>query len=164
MNTMAQHETEIVAPEGVPWLDIIREFDAPPAKVYRAHVDPELAVRWIGPHDLEMTIDRWDARTGGEWAYTHRRGEDAFRFYGSFHELREGVRIVQTFAFEGAPDAVALGIATFQALPDGRTRMVNRSIGSSIEERDAMIASGMATGVEAGYEKLDALLAEKIDN
>ncbi|MET3961168.1 uncharacterized protein YndB with AHSA1/START domain [Marmoricola sp. OAE513] len=159
MTTIAKHETTIDAPAGVPWIDITREFDATPEQVFRAHVDPEMLKLWLGPRDLEMTVDRWDARRGGEWAYSHRRGEDVFEFYGSFHEIREGERIVQTFTYAGAPDSVALEIATFEALPDGRTRLVNRSIGSSVEERDAMVASGMEHGIVEGYEKLDAVLA-----
>ncbi len=152
-------DTTIEAPEGIPWIDITREFDAPPELVFRAHVDPELLKRWLGPNDLEMTVEKWDARDGGEWAYAHRRGDDVFEFYGSFHEIRENERIVQTFTYRGAPDGVALEIARFEALPDGRTRLVNRSIGSSVEERDAMVASGMEHGILEGYEKLDALLA-----
>lgn len=161
MSTRTTHpETTIDAPAGVPWIDLIREFDAPPERVFRAHVDPELFARWIGPNDLEFRLDEWDARTGGRWAYSSGRGDDVFEFYGSFHEIREGERIVQTFTYRGAPDGVALEIASFEALPDGRTRLVNRSIGSSVEERDAMVASGMESGIIAGYEKLDDLLAD----
>lgn len=159
MTTMQKHETTIDAPAGMPWIDIAREFDATPEQVFRAHVDPEILKLWLGPRDLEMTVDRWDARRGGEWAYSHRRGDDVFKFYGSFHEIVENERIVQTFTFAGAPEAVALEIATFEALPGGRTRLVNRSIGSSVEERDAMVASGMEHGIVEGYEKLDAVLA-----
>ena len=160
MSTVAKHETEIIAPEGLPWIDIIREFDAPPEQVFRAHVDPDLLRRWLGPDDLEMEVTAFDARTGGAWAYTHRRGEEAYEFYGSFHEIRENERIVQTFTFAGFPDAVALEIATFEELPGGRTRLVNRSVGSSVEERDAMVASGMEQGILAGYAKLDQLLPQ----
>ena len=39
-------EAEIVVDEKVPLVRIIREFDAPPEKVFRAHVEPELFVRW----------------------------------------------------------------------------------------------------------------------
>ncbi len=153
-------ETTIDAPVGVPWIDITRDFDAPPEKVFRAHVDPELFARWIGPRDLEFQLDEWDARSGGRWAYSSGRGEDVFVFYGSFHEIRENERIVQTFTYRGAPDAVALEIARFEALPGGRTRLLIRSIGSSVEDRDAMVASGMESGIVAGYEKLDALLLD----
>lgn len=156
---MSKHETEIIAPAGLPWIDLVREFDATPDRVYRAHTDAELLKRWLGPRDLEMTVDRWEPYTGGGYAYTHRRGEEAYEFYGSFHEMRADERIVQTFTFAGAPDAVALEIATFEALPEGRTRLSVRSIGSSVEERDSMVASGMETGIVQGYEKLDELLA-----
>lgn len=152
------HQTQISAPPSLPWIDIVREFDAPPDQVYRAHVEPELVAQWVGPRDLRTTVDRWDATTGGSWAYTQRRGAEVYSFYGSFHELREGERIVQTFTFAGAPDAVALEIVTFEPLPGGRTRLVSRSIGSSVEERDAMVASGMEHGIVEGYEKLDEAL------
>lgn len=157
--TTTKHEVEIIVPEGLPWIDIIREFDAPPEKVFRAHVEPDLVKQWLGPRDPEMEVGRWDATTGGHWEYTHSREGESYGFYGSFHEVRENERIVQTFTFAGVPDAVALEIATFEALPDGRTRLVNRSIGSSVEERDAMVASGMEHGIVEGYEKLDELLA-----
>ena len=153
-------ETTIDAPAGVPWLDITREFDAPAASVYRAHTDPELLARWVGPRDLVMSVEEFDARTGGRWSYTHRRGDEAYQFYGSFHELRENERIVQTFTFRGAPDAVALEILTLEELPGGRSRLRARSIGSSVEERDAMVASGMEHGIVEGYEKLDELLSD----
>ncbi|MCW2570414.1 MAG: polyketide cyclase [Frankiales bacterium] len=160
MSTMAKHETTIEAPEGLPWIEITREFDASPEQVYRAHVDPELFAQWIGPRDLDFRLDEWDVRTGGRWAYSSGRGEEVFEFYGSFHEVRENERIVQTFTYRGAPDSVALEIASFDALADGRTRLVVRSIGSSVEERDAMVASGMESGIVQGYEKLDELLAD----
>ena len=40
---------------------ITREFDASAEKVFRAHVDPELAARWMGPRDLATRIEEWDA-------------------------------------------------------------------------------------------------------
>ena len=47
--TATTHETQIVADPDVPLIRIVREFDAPPEKVYRAHVDPDLVVQWMGP-------------------------------------------------------------------------------------------------------------------
>ncbi|HET6165733.1 MAG TPA: SRPBCC domain-containing protein, partial [Marmoricola sp.] len=101
MSGTAQRETTINVPEGLPIIEITREFDAPPEKVYRAHVDGDLAMRWMGPRDIESRVDHWDARTGGSWRYVSSRGEDEFAFFGSFHELRPGERIVQTFTYEG---------------------------------------------------------------
>jgi uncharacterized protein YndB with AHSA1/START domain len=155
-----QHETQVIADPALPTIEIIREFDAPPERVFRAHTNPELVVRWLGPRGLEMRVDRYDARTGGSYRYTHKDADgNEYAFFGAFHEVRPNERIVQTFTFEGYPDGVSLETATFEDLGDGRTRLVAKSVGYTIEERDAMLASGMETGVREGYERLDELLA-----
>ncbi|MGY1616995.1 SRPBCC family protein [Geodermatophilus sp. SYSU D00691] len=159
MTTAHTRETQIEVDEDVPLVRITREFDAPPEKVYRAHTDPELLARWLGPRDLEMTVETFDARTGGEYRYVHRRGDEEYRFRGTFHELRPNELIVQTFTFEGMPDGVALEKLRLEALPGGRTRLVATSLVDSFEDRDAMVASGMETGIVEGYEKLDEVLA-----
>lgn len=159
MTTTQTHETEIIVDPDVPLLRIIREFDAPPAQVFRAHADPDLLVRWLGPRDLEMEVDHHDCRTGGSWRFVHRRGDEEYGFFGSFHEVRPDELIVQTFTFEGAPDGVALERLELEDLGDGRTRLVATSLVDSFEGRDAMVASGMEVGVREGYEKLDELLA-----
>ena len=160
MTTAARHETQIEVDQKVPLVRITREFDAPPEKVFRAHVDPELVARWLGPRDLEMTIDTWDCRTGGSYRYVHRRGDEEYSFRGTFHEIRPGELIVQTFTWEDMPDGVALEKMAFEPLDGGRrTRLVSTSLVDSFEDRDAFVASGMETGVVEGYEKLDELLA-----
>jgi uncharacterized protein YndB with AHSA1/START domain len=152
--------TTIEAVPDLPVVRITREFDAPPERVFDAHVDPEKVKRWLGPRRLRMTIDRWDAETGGGYRYTHADDDGEYRFYGSFHEVRPAERIVQTFTWEGLPDAVSLETTTFTALPGGRTRIVGTAVVDSIEARDAMLASGMEVGVGEGFEQLDELLAE----
>lgn len=69
--TASRHETEITADPTVPLIRIVREFDAPPAKAFRAHTDPELLVQWLGPRGLETKIDYHDCRTGGSYRYLH---------------------------------------------------------------------------------------------
>jgi uncharacterized protein YndB with AHSA1/START domain len=152
-------ETEITADPDVPLVRIVREFDAPPDKVFRAHTDPELLVQWLGPRDTEMRIEDFDCRTGGSYRYVHLSGGDEFGFRGCFHEVRPSELIVQTFTFEGQPDGVALERLVFEDLGDGRTRLTATSLVDSFEGRDAFIASGMEVGVREGYERLDELLA-----
>jgi uncharacterized protein YndB with AHSA1/START domain len=156
--TTITHDTEITVDEKVPAIRITREFDAPADKVFEAHSNPELLCRWLGPRDLEMTIDHFECRTGGAYRYVHRRGEDEFGFHGSFHEVRPNELIVQTFTFEGVPDGVALEWVRFEAVGAGRTRLTVTSLVSSFEERAAILASGMEHGVREGYQKLDELL------
>ena len=158
MSATTKHQTEIIVPEGLPLIELKREFDAPVDRLFRAWVDPDLFVQWIGPRSIDTRIDEWDCTTGGHWRYTSGRDEDTFGFYGSFHEVRENERIVQTFTYEGFPDGVSLEIMTFEALDGGRTRLRAVSIVESVEGRDAFVASGMETGIVQGYEKLDELL------
>ena len=109
MNRSTQHETAIVADPDLPVITIVREFDAPPSDVFRAHVDPDIFRQWCGPRSTEMRIEHWDARTGGAWRYAAwRQGEEIARFFGSFHEVREPDRIVQTFTYDGGGDGVSL--------------------------------------------------------
>jgi uncharacterized protein YndB with AHSA1/START domain len=161
VSTTTRHETTIEADPALPTVRIVRDFDAPPAKVYRAWTDPGLVTRWLGPKDTPMLIDKWEAHTGGSYRYAAERGGEVIAtFYGSFHELHQDERIVQTFTWDGAPDGVALETATFTDLGDGRTRVSVLSVVDTIEARDAMVASGMETGIVEGYEKLDQLLAD----
>ena len=154
------HQTQIVADPDLPTVRISREFDAPPAKVFRAFTDKKLFAAWVGPRSIGTRIDRWEATTGGNYRYAATRdGEEIAAFYGSFHEVRPSERIVQTFTWEGAPDGVALETITMTDLGAGRTRVETLSVVDSMEARDAIMASGMDVGVNEGYEKLDELLA-----
>ena len=157
--TTSTHETRIDVDSEVPLVRITREFDATPAKVFRAHTDPELVAQWLGPRGVQMTIDHYDCRTGGSYRYVHRQGEEEYGFHGCFHEVRPDELIVQTFTFEGAPDGVALEKLVLEDLGDGRTRLTSTSLVDSFADRDAFVASGMEVGVREGYERLDEVLA-----
>jgi uncharacterized protein YndB with AHSA1/START domain len=157
--TTVTHHTEIEADPTVPLIRITRDFDAPPAKVFRAHTDAELIVKWLGPCDLEMHVDTFDCRSGGSYRYVHTGAAGEFGFHGCFHEVRPPDLIIQTFTFEGVPEGVALERLTLEELPGGRTRLVVSSLVESFEARDAILASGMDHGVREGYDKLDGLLA-----
>jgi uncharacterized protein YndB with AHSA1/START domain len=159
MTTAGSHETEIVSDPDVPLVRITREFDAPPAKVFRAHTDPELVARWLGPRGVEMRIEHFDCRTGGSYRYVHSSDGEEYGFRGCFHEVRPAELIVQTFTFEGMPDGVALERMVFTDLGDGRTRLTSTSLVDSFADRDAFVASGMDVGVREGYERLDEVLA-----
>ncbi|SFP96579.1 Uncharacterized conserved protein YndB, AHSA1/START domain [Geodermatophilus dictyosporus] len=157
--TTSTRETQIVADPDVPLVRITREFDAPPSRVFRAHTDPELLVRWLGPRGLEMRIDSFDCRPGGSYRYVHSDANGEYAFRGCFHDVRPDELIVQTFTFEGAPDGVALEKLVLEDLGNGRTRLTATSLVDSFEGRDAFLASGMETGVVEGYERLDEVLA-----
>ncbi len=159
MTMATTHETQITLDPRVPLVRITREFDAPPEKVFRAHTDPDLVVRWLGPRGVEMKIDHYDCRTGGSYRYVHTSGGQEYGFRGCFHDVRPSGLIVQTFTFEGVPDGVALEKLVFEDLGGGRTRLVATSLVDSFEGRDAFVSSGMEDGIRQGYERLDEVLA-----
>lgn len=149
----------IEADPNVPLIRITRDFAATPEQLFRAHTDPDLYARWVGPNDVSTVIDRWDCRTGGSFAFSNARGDESYSFHGSFHEISPN-RLVQTFTFDGWPDGVSLETVTFTDLGDGRTRLAAQSLVESFESRDQWLASGMDVGVNDGYAKLDTLLTE----
>lgn len=159
MNTTTITEATIEADPKVPAIHITRDFAATPAQLLKAHIDPELFVRWVGPDSVDSTrIIAWDARSGGEWRWVGGRDTEEFAFRGCFHTIRED-RIVQTFTWEGMPDDVALETMRFEELGNGITRLHATSLCDSFEARDGWLASGMEVGVHDGYAKLDGLLA-----
>jgi uncharacterized protein YndB with AHSA1/START domain len=161
MSTTMYTTARIEADPTLPIIRITRDFVATPAQLHRAHTDPELFARWVGPRSLQTRIEEWDARTGGCWRYVASREGAEFGFHGTFHEVRPD-RIVQTFTFDGDPDGVALETLRFEDLGDGRTRLHAQSLVDSFESRDAWLRSGMSSGINEGYDKLEELVTDGV--
>ncbi len=158
--TIAHHVTAIEAHPTLPMITLTRDFTATPAQLVRAHLDPELFVRWIGPDRLTTRLELWEPRRGGGYRYVQTDTDGSeYAFFGSFHDIGES-RLVQTFTFEGYPEGVSLDTMLIEDLGDGRSRLHITSLVDSIEGRDMMLASGMESGVNEGYAKLDRLLED----
>ena len=148
---------------GTSYADLTREFDAPVEALFRAHADPELYVQWVGPRALDSIITDWDFRTGGVYGFEQTDPEgNPYGFRGVIHSVVENELIIQTFEYLGAPGEVSLDRLRFESLPGGRSRLVGRSVFTSKEALEGMIAEGMEYGVTEGYEKLDELLATAV--
>ncbi|WP_131104823.1 SRPBCC domain-containing protein [Ornithinimicrobium sufpigmenti] len=154
-----RYERAAITPDPTVAIHITRDFRATPAQLLRAHTDPELFARWIGPREMTTRIDHWDCRTLGSYRFLNVRGEEEYAFRGTFPHVAED-RIVQTFCWEEMPEAIALETLRFEDLGDGWTRLRCFSLGDSFEGRDAMLASGMESGVQDGYDKLDQLISD----
>ena len=153
-------DTKITAEPGVPQIVITREFDAPRDLVFRAYIEPDLLVQWLGPCNLTMTVDRYEPRDGGSWRYVHTDPEgNAHGFHGVFHGTPTPDGIVQTFEYEGVPGHVKLDTVTMTE-HDGRTLVRTVASFQSVEDRDGMIAAGMEQGVREGNDQLAELLAK----
>ncbi|MBA4852896.1 SRPBCC family protein [Emticicia sp. BO119] len=158
----SKNETKITGESGKQDIIITREFEAPRELVFKAYTDPDLLKQWLGPRGYEMHIDKFDARSGGEYRYIHtgKNGEE-YSFRGVFHDISAPESAVQTFEFEGAKGHVSLDTAMFEVLPGNRTRVTTTSVFQSVADRDMMLRSNMENGVTEGYQRLDELIEKR---
>jgi uncharacterized protein YndB with AHSA1/START domain len=150
------NEAQVIVDDEVPVVRIIREFDAPAAKVFRARVEPELFAKWNWSSDYTVRFDQFDCRTGGAYRITMAGPEMEGSVHGSFHDVVVNELIVQTFSPDGFADLVVLEKHRFEDLGDGRTRLTAQSRVESFEYRDSFIDAGLVEG----YARLDQLLPE----
>ena len=167
INWMFNYEhPDFHAPIGKQEVIVTHHFDAPRARVYQAYTDPNLVAQWWGPRNLTNSIDIMNTRPGGEWRIVQREPsgtQHAFR--GVYHEVKPNERLVKTFEYEGMPGHPVLEVITFED-HEGGTRVIERSIFPSVEDRDGMVGMDMQSGVKDSHERLVELLkvkqAEKI--
>lgn len=160
---MEKNKTKVVAVPGKQEIIVTREFDAPRELVFKAHTDPELYVKWLGPREHAMILEKFEPKSGGEWRYVSKdKDGQEYVFHGVNHEVLYPERLISTFEFEGLPEKghVELDTATFEELPEGRTRLTVQAVYQSVTDRDGMISSGMEKGMSEGYDRLDELLEE----
>ena len=153
----------LTVPDAAPFTEYTREFDHTATEVFRAHADPDLFARWIGPRGLSTRVERYECRSGGTFRFI-QHGDDGveYAFRGVFHTVRPAELVLQTFEYEGYPDVVTLEYLRFEDLPGGRCRLTGRSVYPSLEARERYLADGMEGGITEGYERLDELLAGQV--
>jgi uncharacterized protein YndB with AHSA1/START domain len=144
---------------------ITRSFDAPPNLVWEAMTRPELIRRWLFlPPGWTMTRCDEDVRVGGayRWEWAGPDGKPAMAMGGVYREVVPHRRLVRTEKFEfGCPPQAEGQVGTTEFTEQaGRTLVKITVVYPSKEARDATLASGMEQGMSAGYDNLEALLAE----
>jgi uncharacterized protein YndB with AHSA1/START domain len=145
---------------------IVRDFDAPRNLVFDAMSRPEFLKRWLlGPPGWEMTTCEEDQRVGGafHWAWRGPSSE-ALSMRGVYRQIVPPERIVRTESFDfGCAPQMGEQVATMVLTEkNGKTTLTLTVLYPSKEARDGAIASGMDQGMEAGYARLDDMLAETI--
>jgi len=150
--------TRIIAERGKQEVITTRVFDAPRNLVFKAHTDRDLIPQWWGPARLTTTIDKLDAKPGGQWRFVQREAAGAqYAFHGVYHEVSPE-RIVCTFEYEGTPGHISLDSVTFEEL-GGRTKLTEKTVFLSVEDRNGMMMEGMEEGVYESMDRLAELLA-----
>lgn len=148
---------------------VTRDFKAPRALVWRAHVEPELFQRWIGGYPgWSMPVCEMDVRPGGTFRWRWRSDGDGkeFGFHGEYREVVAPERMVHVEYYDPGDMDYAMPatnpaiIRTTFTERNGVTTLVMLMDYGSKEARDAAVSTGMTDGMETSYERLDQVLAE----
>ena len=146
-----------------------RTIPAPPDRVYRAWLEPEVMRRWLAPGGLEVTRAEVDERVGGHYRVWQASGErDVGGFECELLELVPSERIVLRWGFVG-PDRIdgpvydSLLTVTLRATADGQTELtlVHERLETLQAERPD-VADHVQRGWEMALDKLARLTAEAI--
>lgn len=138
-------------------LVITREFNAPPALVFKVMHQPEYVRQWYAHRDLQMIVCDIDLRVGGSWRYVLQEptgGEHAFS--GEYQAIDAPGRVVCTERYEPIPGSDHLCTLTLTE-HHGKTLFQNHIVYGSQAHRDGHLMSGMEPGMNAALDKLDAL-------
>jgi uncharacterized protein YndB with AHSA1/START domain len=157
MSAPVEHTTAAISTPADREIRIERVFDAPVELVWRAFTDPELLAQWWGRGN-KLVIERLEVERGGHWRFVEHSPDGVHGFEGRYREVTPPERLVQTFEWDGMPGYVSVDTAEFEDLGDGRTKVVTTSLFHTTDERDGMLASGMADGLNQSYVALDDLL------
>jgi uncharacterized protein YndB with AHSA1/START domain len=147
----------VLTTEGETHVVVKRRFDASPEAVYRAHLDPELIRQWcLGPEGWTMPVCVNEAKPGGKIRYEWSNGKGGgFFLTGEIVELDPPHRIVHVERMhmpDRTPDNRV--VTTFVADGTGTLMTMRMSLPDG-ETRKAMLATGMARGMEASYARLE---------
>jgi uncharacterized protein YndB with AHSA1/START domain len=144
---------------------VTREFDAPRELVWDCYTKPELVRRWLtGPPGWSMPSCEIELSVGGKYRYVLAGpGGQEMGLGGTFREIVRPERIVSTELFdEDWTGGETLVTTRFADLGNNRTSVSVTVLYSSREAREGALATGMTTGMEAGYQQLDRVLAEEL--
>lgn len=134
---------------------ITRTFEAPIDLVFDVFTKPEHARKTFAPFGEEVTVCEIDLRVGGEYHYvmvTEDGTEMSFR--GTYLEVEPPTRSVQTWQFEGWPDADAVETMDLHET-DGVTTLTWKLAFSDAAGRAHMTKYD---GIEAGFDNVAAYL------
>ena len=138
-----------------------RTFDAPRELVWDAWTKPDLLKRWLGVRNgWELATCEVDLTVGGAYRFVWRGPDGAeMGMGGVYREIVRPERLVSTEKFDD-PWYEGEAMAEIALVEhDGKTTATTTVLYESKEIRDAVLESGMATGVAESYDVLDDVLA-----
>jgi uncharacterized protein YndB with AHSA1/START domain len=154
-----------LVPEGNTHVIVTRRFAAPPEAVYRAHTESRLIQKWLlGPDGWTMPVCISEPRPGGRIRYEWSNGKGhSFYTTGEYLEVEPYVRTVHVARMH-LPDPTPDNHVETTFVPDGDgTLMTLRMTLPDAQARADMLATGMATGMETSYARLEGRIASFAD-
>src|SRR5579872_692250 len=141
---------------------VTRRFAAPPEAVYRAHTDPEIIQKWmLGPEGWTMPVCISDAKPGGSIRYEWSNGKGGgFFLTGEYVELQPYSRIVHVERMHLPNPTPDNHVETRFDTDGSGTIMTMRMTLPDAQTRQAMLASGMESGMEMSYARLEGMLQQ----
>jgi uncharacterized protein YndB with AHSA1/START domain len=138
-----------------------RLFNAPRALVFEAMTRPEHVREWWGRlgEGYSVPVCEIDFRVGGKWRFVNRHPKGEAAFHGEYREINPPSRVVFTEIFEEFPDTVSV-VTSELTEENGKTRLTATVSYPSLEVRDMVIATGMATGAGISYDRLEDVVAK----
>ena len=140
---------------------ITREFDAPIGLVFDVFTKPEHVRKTFAPFGEEVTVCSIDLRVGGNYhivMVTDDGTECSFR--GTYLEVEPPTRTVQTWLFEGWPDAHAVESMDLHEA-DGVTKLTRKLAFRDKAGRDHMTKYD---GLEANFDNVEDYLRSLLDH
>jgi uncharacterized protein YndB with AHSA1/START domain len=136
-----------------------RDFNAPRHLVFAAWTKPEILRRWHGVFgEWSMVICEFEAHVGGSYQFVWEGpGGQRMRMSGVVRELVAPERMVATERMNDGTEEI---LSTLELVEkDGKTSLTNTMLCPTREIRDAILRTPMESGVSAGYDALDRVLA-----
>ncbi len=144
---------------------LTRTFNAPRRLVWEAMTDPAKLRRWMfAPPGWIMTVCEFEPRVGGRyrWVWKNAQFDPAMTLHGVLTEFQPHERIVHTQIMDMADCGTFEEFTVALELSDsgGLTPMRLTLSFASRAARDVALQWGMETGMEAGYQQMEAMLAQ----
>jgi uncharacterized protein YndB with AHSA1/START domain len=139
---------------------ITREFDAPIALVFDVFTKPEHVRKTFAPFGEEVTVCEIDLRVGGNYhivMVTDDGTECSFR--GTYLEVERPTRTVQTWLFDGWPDAEAVESMDLQET-DGVTKLTHKQ---TFRDKAGRAHMNKFDGVEASFDNVEDYLRSLLE-
>ena len=146
--------------EGDRYVVVTRKFATSPEAVYRAHTDSKLIQKWmLGPDGWTMPVCINEAKPGGRIRFEWTDGKgNGFYLTGEYVALEPHSRIVHVERMH-LPDPTPDNHVETRFEADGSgTLMTMRMTLPDEKTRAMMLATGMESGMEASYVRLEGLI------